>query len=62
MKKTAVLPILYVLLALVLAPLARADNYAEALESFRNAGESAAYFDSAYGYALFPTIGKGGIG
>mgnify|MGYP003668782879 FL=1 len=62
MKKTAVMPILYVLLALVLAPLARADNYAEALESFRNAGESAAYFDSAYGYALFPTIGKGGIG
>ncbi len=62
MKKTAVMPILYVLLALVLAPLARADNYAEALESFRNAGESAAYFDLAYGYALFPTIGKGGIG
>ncbi|MCR9184360.1 MAG: YSC84-related protein [Halieaceae bacterium] len=62
MKKTAVMPILYVLLALVLAPLARADNYAEALESFRNAGESAVYFDSAYGYALFPTIGKGGIG
>lgn len=62
MKKTAVMPILYVLLALVLAPLARADNYAEALESFRDAGESAAYFDSAYGYALFPTIGKGGIG
>lgn len=62
MKKTAVMPILYVLLALVLAPLARADNYTEALESFRDAGESAAYFDSAYGYALFPTIGKGGIG
>ncbi|WP_027949227.1 YSC84-related protein [Haliea salexigens] len=62
MKKIAVMPILYVLLALVLAPLARADNYAEALESFRDAGESAAYFDSAYGYALFPTIGKGGIG
>ncbi len=62
MKKTAVMPILYVLLALVLAPLARAESYAEALESFRNAGESAAYFDSAYGYALFPTIGKGGIG
>ena len=40
----------------------QADNYAAARESFERAGESATYFDSAYGYALFPTIGKGGIG
>ena len=29
---------------------------------FRKAGESAGFFDSAYGYAVFPTIGKGAIG
>jgi lipid-binding SYLF domain-containing protein len=29
---------------------------------FRNAGASGVYFDNAYGYAVFPTIGKGGVG
>jgi len=41
---------------------ARADEYADAMKIFKDAGESAGYFNSAYGYALFPTIGKGGIG
>ena len=39
-----------------------ADSDAEAVESFRRAGESATFFDKSYGYAVFPTIGKGGIG
>jgi hypothetical protein len=39
-----------------------ANSYSEAIESFSNAGESGAYFKTAYGYALFPTIGKAGIG
>jgi lipid-binding SYLF domain-containing protein len=39
-----------------------ADKYDEALQIFKNAGESADYFDKNYGYALFPSIGKGGIG
>lgn len=42
--------------------MAWADNYSDALASFRGAGESAAFFDNSYGYAIFPTIGKGGIG
>lgn len=41
---------------------ALADPYADAIQSFRNAGESSVFFDSAYGYAVFPTIGKGGVG
>lgn len=41
---------------------ARADSYSDAMKSFRDAGESGAYFESAHGYALFPTIGKAGIG
>ena len=40
----------------------QADSYSDAMKVFRNAGESGAYFESAHGYALFPTIGKGGIG
>jgi len=38
------------------------DAYAKAIEVFKSAGESSRFFDKSYGYALFPTIGKGGIG
>ena len=40
----------------------RADEYDDAIKSFKNAGESGAYFEKSIGYAVFPTIGKGGIG
>jgi lipid-binding SYLF domain-containing protein len=39
-----------------------ADKYTETIDVFRNAIESGEFFDHAYGYAVFPTIGKGGIG
>lgn len=42
--------------------LAVADDYSETINAFRNAGETSSFFESAYGYAVFPTIGKGGIG
>ncbi len=42
--------------------LAYADEYESAINSFREAGESGAYFEKSVGYAVFPTIGKGGIG
>jgi len=31
------------------------------IELFKGAGRSAQYFDSAYGYAIFPNIGKAGF-
>jgi lipid-binding SYLF domain-containing protein len=49
-------------LSLSLASPAFADGYDDARKVFQNAGASGKFFDSAYGYALFPTIGKGGIG
>ena len=51
-------------LLLITLPLgsAWADKYDEAKEVFQRAGESGTFFDNSYGYALFPTIGKGGIG
>jgi lipid-binding SYLF domain-containing protein len=39
-----------------------ADEYTDAITVFRNAGESGAYFEKSVGYAVFPTIGKAGIG
>ena len=60
-----VYPLRTLLASLVLAITAHsalADEYSDTKQIFINAGESAAYFDSAYGYALFPTIGKGGVG
>lgn len=38
-----------------------ADEYVDTVNLFKNAGQSAPFFKSAYGYAVFPTIGKGGF-
>jgi lipid-binding SYLF domain-containing protein len=37
-------------------------KYAETIEIFKQAGESSSFFGNSYGYAVFPTIGKAGIG
>ena len=53
-------------LSSMFGPLARADDdaakCAETIKLFQGAGESAGYFKSSYGYAVFPTIGKAGLG
>lgn len=45
---------------------ARADNdaadCAKTVKLFQDAGESATYFKNSYGYAVYPTIGKAGLG
>lgn len=38
-----------------------ADKYAETIEVFQNAAPGT-FFENSYGYAVFPGIGKGGIG
>ena len=56
------------ILLLLLAPVAGAwaedekDPYQETIEIFKEAGESGNLFDVAYGYAVFPTVGRAGIG
>jgi len=40
---------------------AAADSYSETTALFEKAGQSAAFFHNCYGYAVFPTIGKGGF-
>src|SRR5437667_12837886 len=41
---------------------AHADKYTDTIKIFRDAGTSGGFFHRCYGYAVFPTIGKGGIG
>ena len=58
--------LLTVLLALLsfalMANGARADEYSDTINVFKKAVESRGFFDKAYGYAVFPSIGKGGVG
>jgi lipid-binding SYLF domain-containing protein len=49
-------------LLLVFGQAAADDKYEETIELFKDAGESASFFGNSYGYAVFPTIGKAGIG
>jgi lipid-binding SYLF domain-containing protein len=39
-----------------------ADEYTDTINVFKNAGESGKLLKTAYGYAVFPTIGKGAVG
>ena len=59
---TLIKTLLASLLVLATFQTAQADSYTEAKGIFENAGESGTFFGKAYGYALFPTIGKGGMG
>ena len=51
---------LFAVFALIAQP-ALADDVDTAIENFRGAG-AGDFIDNAFGYAVFPSIGKGGIG
>jgi len=42
-------------------PLAHADNYDNAISTFKAAGKSGTFFPKAYAYAVFPTVGDAGF-
>ena len=54
--------LMYVATLLLVAVTASADEYDDTIAIFKNAGESGTYFANSYGYAVFPTVGKGGLG
>ncbi len=57
------LPLLALVAALTVPfTMAHAGKDSDTAALFRNADQSAGYFANAYGYAVFPTIGKGGLG
>jgi lipid-binding SYLF domain-containing protein len=37
------------------------EKYADTVQLFRNAGQSAAFFHNSYAYAVFPTVGEGAL-
>ena len=40
--------------------IAHAGSVRDTIALFKHAGQSAAFFDKSYAYAVFPTIGKAG--
>ena len=50
-----------VLVLSVCAPV-MADQFTDTIALFQKSEELTPYFDSAYGYAVFPSIGKGAVG
>ena len=52
-----------ILLAALMLPAgaAMASRYTDTISLFQNAGASAGYFHDSYAYAVFPTVGKGGL-
>jgi len=64
MKQVYLFPIILiaVILALALSNTARADKFTNTIEIFKKSESTQPFFKSAYGYAVFPTVGKAGIG
>ena len=60
--KSRVSPLLFIATLLLAATAAVADEYSDTISIFKNAGESGTYFGQSYAYAVFPTVGKGGLG
>src|ERR1700694_3260358 len=56
-----ILRVLLITLSILSGSAAVADAYSDTVTLFKNAGESATFFGDLYGYAVFPTIGKGGL-
>ena len=55
---------LWLVMASLAVPFATANagKDADTASLFKNSNQSAAYFSNSYGYAVFPTVGKGGLG
>jgi lipid-binding SYLF domain-containing protein len=49
-------------LVFMLSGLALADKYTDTIEVYKKSEAVQPFFKSAYGYVVFPTIGKGGLG
>ena len=60
--KARISPLLFIAALLLSAATASADEFDDTVTIFRNAGESGTYFNNSYAYAVFPTVGKGGLG
>ena len=55
------LPLVAGFIGLLLVAQVHADQYADATELFKKASASNPFFANSYGYAIFPTVAKGGF-
>ncbi len=51
-----------ILFVMSFSTIALADSYSDAIGVFKNSHVTKSFFNKCYGYAIFPTVGKGGIG
>jgi lipid-binding SYLF domain-containing protein len=61
MRRTALVLGFAVALFSAAAGAADAGKYSDTISLFKNAGESATFFQNSYAYAVFPNIGEGGL-
>jgi len=52
----------FAILTLVFSTASIADDNKVAIENFKSSPVAKPFFENSYGYAVFPTIGKGGFG
>jgi lipid-binding SYLF domain-containing protein len=62
MQKKLIALFALLLLALPFGSVTAEDKYDATINVFKQAGQSGEFFDKSYGYAVFPTIGKAGVG
>ena len=64
MKKNYRIPAVLIaaLVALAVSHPAQADKFTDTIEIYKKSEAVQPFFKKAYGYAVFPTIGKGGFG
>ena len=64
MKKNYRFPVvlIVVMAALILSVPVHADKFTDTIEIYKKSEAVQPFFNNAYGYAVFPTIGKAGIG
>ena len=64
MRKNYRFPVVLIMVvtALILSSPAHADKFSDTMNVFKKSEAVQPFFKNAYGYAVFPTIGKAGIG
>jgi lipid-binding SYLF domain-containing protein len=60
--KSSVKAFLGVSLVCLVSGLAHASSYGDTIVRFKNSDQTANFFRTCYGYAVFPTVGEGAIG
>ncbi|MCG6909284.1 MAG: hypothetical protein LJE94_04060 [Deltaproteobacteria bacterium] len=62
MRKKHFISTLSLIILLALTGTVKADQYEDTINVFKSSESVQPFFENAYGYALFPTVGKGGFG